>query len=219
MADFNLKVEAGNKLNEHKIYTKKKLLYPDSAYLSYDKFHYILFPPGILYEPTSLILKSSKNSVNFGDENIPLQETFKLMLPALTNLELEKQYIQRQSGTGTKYSEGGTIKDGWITARIKSFGDFSVEIDTIPPNIKAKNFSNNTTVGRRKLSWRISENESGLVDYDIYINEEWFLLKYEPKSTQFYFDPPKDLKGLKTLVIRAIDACGNVSNEKFRLTF
>jgi hypothetical protein len=216
---FNLEVEAGTKRKEHKLYPNTKLLYPDSAYLSYDEFHYILFPPGILYEPTPLKLKSSKNAIEFGDDLIPLQETFKLMLPSLTNVKDEKQYIQRISRYGTKYAEGGTVKDGWITSRIKSFGDFSVEVDTIAPAIKARNFSNNIAVGNKQLSWSISEKSSGLIDYDIYINREWYLLKYEPKSTQFYFDPPKDLKGEKTVIIRAIDACGNKSIEEYILTF
>lgn len=216
---FNLVIEAGTTRKEHKLYPNQKLLYPDSVFLSYDETHYILFPPGILYEPTPLKLKYSKNSIAFGDDLIPLQETFKLMLPSLPDVQEEKQYIQRISRYGTKFAEGGTVKDGWITSRIRSFGIFSVEIDTIPPTIKPRNFTNNTTVGNKQLSWSISERESGLVDYNIYIDKEWHLLKYEPKSTQFYFDPSKDLKGKKSVIIRAIDACGNKSTEEYILTF
>ncbi len=216
---FNLEVESGTKNREQKLYPNEKTLYPDSAFLSYDETHYILFPPGLLYEPTPLKLNISNNSIAFGNDLIPLQETFKLMLPTLSNQKEEKQYIQRLSRRGTKHPEGGIVNDGWITARIKSFGVFSVEIDTIAPSIKARNFSNNTVVGKKQLSWNISEKESGLVDYDIYIDNEWHLLQYEPKSTQFFFDPPKGLVGKKTVVIRAIDACGNTSIEEYSLTF
>ncbi|WP_107038834.1 M23 family metallopeptidase [Brumimicrobium mesophilum] len=216
---FNLEVEEGTQRKEHKLYPNQKLLYPDSAFLSYDKTHYILFPPGILYEPTPLKLKATKNSIEFGDDLIPLQETFKLMLPSFPNVKSEKQYIQRVSRYGSKYSEGGTVKDGWITARIKTFGVFSVEIDTIPPSISERNFTNHANVGNKQLSWRISDKESGLKDYDIYINKEWFLLEYEPKQGKFYFNPPTDFKGSKTVTIRAIDACGNKTVNEYTLTF
>lgn len=216
---FKLEVETGTKRKEQILYPNQKLLYPDSAFLSYDETHYILFPPGIIYEPTPLILKYTANSITFGNDLIPLQETFKLMLPTVYGQSAEKQYIQRVSRNGRKYAEGGTVKDGWITSRIKSFGNFSVEIDTIAPKISAKNFTNNSAVGNKQLSWTISENESGLSDYDIYINKEWHLLQYEPKSSKFFFDPPRDLKGSRSVIIRAIDACGNKSTVEYLLTF
>ncbi|WP_158276109.1 M23 family metallopeptidase [Brumimicrobium oceani] len=217
--EFTLKVGEGQKAKEQQMFQQKEILYPDSAFLSYDDHHYILFPPGILYEPTPLIIESSKNLIQFGSDLIPLQETFKLMLPAISNQKKNKQYIQRESRYGTKYAEGGIVKDGWITARIKSFGNFSVEIDTIAPVIKARNFSNHTKVGNKRLSWSISEKGSGLTDYDIYIDNEWQLLKYEPKSIQFYFDVPEWMNGKKSVIIRAIDACGNKSTETYELNF
>jgi len=44
-------------------------------------------------------------------------------------------------------------------------------------------------------------------------------LQYEPKRSIFFFDPPKDMQGKKSVIIRAIDACGNKSTEEYMLTF
>lgn len=216
---FTLNVQEGKKIKEQTLYSSKKILYPDSAFLSYDPFHYILFPPGILYEPTPLLLNSSKNLIAFGDDLIPLQETFKLMLPVSSGKLNDKYYIQRTSRFGTNYSEGGTFKDGWITSRIKSFGVFSVQIDTIAPQIRNRNFVDNGIVNGKQLSWNITEEESGLVDYDIYIDGKWHLLQYEPKRSMFFFDPTKGLKGKKKVTIRAVDACGNKGEESYSLVF
>src|SRR5690554_75638 len=217
--EFKLNVQEGERVKEQTLYSNTKTLYPDSAFLSYDAHHYILFPPGILYEPTPLKLFSSDNKVVFGDDLTPLQETFKLMLPIKSEEHSDKYYIQRISRYGTKYSEKGSVKDGWITSRIKSFGEFSVETDTIAPLIRNRNFINNGTVNGKQLSWNITEKESGLIDYDIFIDGKWYLLQHEPKRSMFFFDPPKTLKGNKNVVIRAIDACGNKSEETYSLIF
>lgn len=216
---FNLNVTEENSKKEPLPSSHPKMLYPDSAFLSYNSQHYILFPPGILYEPTPLILNSSDSSVTFGNDYISLHETFKLMLP-IADLSLsDKYYIQRISSRGKKHSEKGMVNDGWITSRIRHFGVFSAEIDTLAPQIKNKNFVNNATVNRKKLIWNIIEEESGLADYDIFIDNKWYLLQYEPKLSMFFFIPPPELKGKKTVVIRAIDACGNKSEESYDLTF
>ncbi|PKR80530.1 hypothetical protein CW751_09145 [Brumimicrobium salinarum] len=217
--NFTLNVGTGKKKKQQTLYLEEKLLYPDSAFLSYDKNHYLLFPPGIIYEPTPLKLKSEPNNIEFGSDLIPLQETFKLMLPIIPNQQENKQYIQRISRYGTQYSEGGSVKNGWITSRIKSFGTFSVEIDTIAPQIRARNFINNGTVRGKRLSWSIDEHESGLKSYNISIDNNWYLLSYEPKRSMFYFDPPKELKGNKQVTIKATDACGNENTESYQLTF
>ncbi|RFC53715.1 M23 family metallopeptidase [Brumimicrobium aurantiacum] len=215
---FQLDISDGKMIEAHQLFPNQKLLYPDSAFLSYKKTHYILFPPGLLYEPTPLKLSSSNNLLKFGSDLVPLQETFKLMLPILKGVAPDKQYIQRISRYGTKYAEGGTVKDGWITSRIKSFGEFSVAVDTIAPTIIARNFRDNSQVDGQ-IYWNIKEDESGLMDYDIYINKEWHLLEYEPKRSKYFFNPPKDFKGKKEVIIRAIDACGNVKTEEYTLTF
>lgn len=216
---FTLQVTEGEVEDEYTFYSNQKVLYPDSAFLSYDNNHYVLFPPGVLYEPTPLLLEVSNNSLTFGNELVPLQETYKVMMP-IQNKELEsKSYIQRKNKAGRTFSERGIVHQGWITSRVRSFGTFSVEIDTLPPVIKNRNFIDQTTVTGRSLRWAITENESGLKSYNIYINGEWHLLAYEPKESAFIFNPPKDLKGKRKVLIRAIDYCGNTSEEEYTLTF
>lgn len=216
---FTLQVSEGEMEEKHTFYSGQEVLYPDSAFLSYDKTHYILFPPGVLYEPTPLVLAAEKNSLYFGNEHIPLQETYKIMMPIQNEKWKEKSYIQRKNKAGRTFSEKGTVNDGWITSRVRAFGSFSVEIDTIPPTIKTRNFINHSSVNGKQLRWAITENESGLKSYNVYVDGEWYLLAYEPKESAFMFTPPKELKGERKVLIRAIDFCGNSSEEEYTLTF
>lgn len=216
---FTLQVTEGEVLESQDLYPTQQVLYPDSAFLSYDNTHYLLFPPGVLYEPTPLILEASNNQLSFGDDRIPLQETYKIMLPIQNKTLESKSYIQRMNRAGRKYSEKGTVKDGWITSRVRTFGTFSVEIDTIAPTIRNRNFANYGTVYGKQLRWTIKEDGSGLESYNVYIDGKWYLLEYEPKESAFMFNPPKELNGDKKVLIRAIDACGNASKEEYELKF
>src|SRR5690554_7755124 len=100
------------------------------------------------------------------------------MLPIPDESFSEKSYIQRVSRYGTQYSEKGTVKDGWITARIRSFGEFSVQIDTIAPYIKNRNFVNNGRVSGKRLIWNISEKESGLDRKSTRLNSSHVRISY-----------------------------------------
>lgn len=216
---FTLWVKEGEQIEKQVLYPEKKMLYPDSSFLSYMPTHYILFPEGILYEPTPLILTVNQHGIKFGDEDIPLQDTYKIMLPIPTDKYANKHYVQRRNSKNWKYAERGTEKDGWITTRVKNFGIFSVELDTIAPEIKSKTFKDNSLVSGKKLGWTIEDKESGLDRYTLYIDGQWYLLEYEPKKKLFFFNPPAELKGSKEVLIRAIDAVGNSSESKYTLTF
>lgn len=216
---FQLKVAEGKQQTSQLLYPGKKLLYPDSAFLSYAKTHYIFFPPGLVYEPTPLILKVAENDITFGNPSVPLQSSFKIMLPIPKDYPAKKCYISRKTTRGWSVSERGTAKDGWITTRCNDFGNFSVAIDTLAPSIQNRNFKDSSTVGHRRLTWYISEKESGLTAYGITINGKWYLLQYNPKRSMYYFDPPQTLSGEQTLHVKATDYCGNSTQEKYVLTF
>ncbi|MFA5573578.1 MAG: M23 family metallopeptidase [Brumimicrobium sp.] len=218
MLAFEVETENGEMVQEQNLYSAEKTLYPDSAFLSYENSHYIMFPPNILYEPTPLILETSYNSIRFGDDNVPLQSTYKIMLPVHNDFP-NQSYIRRTTNKGKQAAEGGTFYEGWITARVRDFGTFSVEIDSIPPSIKFRNFSNNSHFTRKRMDLSIVEEESGLKSYKIFFDDKWHLLSYEPKQRLFYFDVPKDFKGEKKVIIYAEDNVGNVNEKSISLTF
>jgi murein DD-endopeptidase MepM/ murein hydrolase activator NlpD len=216
---FELEVLDGEQGITDNLYAFSEHLFPDSAYMDFSDQHYVLFPPGLLYEPTSLEI-GQEEAFHFGDDEIPLQESFKLMLPIENqSLPNEKYYIKRINSANRTYTENGTTSDGWITKWIRDFGRFEVAIDTIPPTISRRNFINKANVRGKTLIWKIEDEASGLVDYDVYIDGKWHLLSWEPKRQSFYFDSPSKLTGTHKLLIKAVDACGNISQEEYELEF
>jgi hypothetical protein len=216
---FELEVLDGDQADLESLYQNQKYLFPDSAYMDFNEQHYILFPPGLLYEPTPLTINQGEY-FNFGNDDIPLQENYKLMLPIKAqSLPNEKYYIERLNSSNRSFAENGTVSDGWVTKWINDFGSFKVAIDTVPPTITRRNFINKANVRGKTLIWKIEDLESGLVDYDVFVDGKWYLLSWEPKRQSFYFESPSELKGTHKLTIKAVDASGNTSKEEYELEF
>ncbi len=195
-------------------------LFPDSAFMEMGDDYLVLFPPGLLYEPTPLVF-GYQNGITFGSPSVPLQEFYKVMLKIEDQkLPNEKYIISRTNQYGRKYAERSEVEDGWITSWVRSFGTFKVDIDTIPPTIVRKNFVPNANVRGKTLRWSIQDDLSGVAEYNIFIDDEWHLLSYEPKNgIGYYFEVPSHVQGRRTVKIRAEDYCGNTTIETYELLF
>lgn len=218
--EFTLAVTEGEQPENIAIHPGEKKLYPDAPFMSIESSHYLYFPQGLLYEPTPLILTSSNGVVQFGKNEIPLDSYFEIMLPAnKLQLNSEKYYVEHTDNRGRTTPLTGTHNDGWIAVKSREFGTFEVKVDTIAPSIQNRNFVNNANVRNKKLIWAISDDESSIDQYDLFINGEWHLLSWEPKRNSFYFEPNKTLQGKKEVKLMATDQCGNKSTETYTLSF
>lgn len=217
---FTLSIQEGEITDLANLYTPSiSFLHPQQNYHYQNDDILINFPPGLLYEPTPLIIKS-QNGYQFGDSRVPIQEKYKVMM-ALDTLVYpsEKYIITRTNHLGQVIVEPTHYYNSWLTAWAKDFGRFNIETDLISPTINRKNFSDQSNVKGRTLFWYVSDDLSGIVDYDVYINGEWILLNYEPKQGAYYISPQNHLNGLHKVQIRLEDACGNVTEEQYTLHF
>jgi len=218
---FELEILPGKqRRNARWFESSRTFLFPDSSYMKMGEDYVVLFPPGLVYEPTPLIF-DKKEGLTFGDPKIPMQEYYKVMLKIKDqSYAPEKYLLSRTNHVGRKYPELGQVNKGWITAWVRDFGTFEVVMDTISPQVVRKNFSNGSQVRGKTLKWSISDNFSGVADYDVYINGKWHLLSYEPKhGGTFFMDVPAHIQGEHKLLIRAKDFCGNITEEEYVLQF
>lgn len=78
----------------------------------------------------------------------------------------------------------GKYENGWFKTESKLFGVFSIAYDTIAPNIlfppsKKKTAS---TVSKTSITFKITDNLSGIADYNVYVNDVWQIAEYDAKS-------------------------------------
>jgi hypothetical protein len=129
----------------------------------------------------------------------------------------DKALMVNVTETGGIKSVGGSWNNDGVTAKITSFGDYCVTIDTLPPVITPKfkngaNLKNNAT-----LSIKIHDSLSGINTYKAYIDGEWALMEYDAKNNIliYTFDDKRIKKNNKhTLLLNVTDNCKNTAGLK-----
>lgn len=216
--EFELVIEEGE-TNTDKLYEGTHL-YPDSAFMKiHDEFS-VLFPPGLVYEPTPLIL-NYQNTLIFGNPAVPLQDKFRVMLKIKDQVLPDEKYLITRKNLGNrKYAQTGTVNDGWITSWFKDFGEFQVAVDTTPPRIIFKNFYDGKKITTRQLILRLQDDLSGVKNYRLFIDDTYHVLKYEyKKGGNYYFEIPKEMQGEKKIRIEVEDHCNNKVSESYTVIF
>lgn len=124
-----------------------------------------------------------------------------------------KYYIVQKAGKW-RSSMGGKYENGWVKTRIRSLGTFSVDVDTVVPKI--------TPVGQggwrsnRQIRFRISDAESGIGTYKVYIDGKFVLFGLK-KGILVIQDPEKVKKGVPHKAeVTVTDQCGNTARKEYK---
>lgn len=189
-------------------------LQPSESMLVEQNRTYVEFNVCTTYEPIKI--DGQKIDSKVGNRNTPVQTPYQINI-IHDGPKDGKHYIEMITAKGRKKALGVTYEGRLITCESKFFGDYKLRRDTIAPSITPLKIASSTT--RQKLSWRISDNASGIADYDLYIDGKWHLIEYEYKNGQITFTRDGTIKGTKELVVKVIDQCGNLKEWKKTVTF
>ena len=110
------------------------------------------------------------------------------------------------------------MKNEYVTAKVKLFGDFIVTLDTLPPDIVPVRFSAGATYAANDLlTFSIADSLSGIRKYAGYIDNNWALFEYDIKNNllSYAIDPARLEKGkLHELELYITDNKDNVARWK-----
>ncbi len=85
------------------------------------------------------------------------------------------------------YYQGGEYDNGYIRAAPRYFGNFYVTVDTVAPVIRPVNVSEGKVMtGLSRLSFRISDNLSGIKTFRGLLDGEWVLMEYDQKTSSLW---------------------------------
>jgi hypothetical protein len=112
-------------------------------------------------------------------------------------------------------SAGGKYENGWITADIRTFGNYAVRVDTVPPTILPLSIANKTTLTEPdKIRFEIKDDLAGIGTIEGLIDGKWALFEYDAKNNLIthYFDAERfEMNKQQNFKLTVTDNRGNSS--------
>ena len=213
---FKLIIEKGEINSADAIPVREDHLHPSKTYTYTSELKELEFGYATVYEPVSL--EKDKLNYSIAKGATPVNRPYRIKIKH-QEIEDGKHYIEVISAKGKKRALTVQYKDGWAYADSKYFGTYQLKRDTIGPKVVSLNITKSGTTTRKNLQWRISDNGSGIADYDLFIDDEWVLLVYDYKTGLVKYSRPSHVTGKKTVVVRVKDKCGNEREWKRTITF
>ncbi len=191
-----------------------------------DKYFSIKFPSSSLFSDKWVSFVSIpypdlsySDIVVVGDELVPLNRQAELSIVVtrpLMALLPEKLLLAQINEKGELETAGGRYLSGSVIASIDKFGKYIVVCDTLAPEIIPLSFTNG---GNYKagdiLSFKISDELSGIKTYNAYVDGNWVLFRFDAKTGTFSCKLDKNrilsLSGLHKLEIYVLDERNNLA--------
>lgn len=185
----------------------------------------VVIPKGSLYTNLNFIYKqlpkpqsNAFSAMHQIHNNLtPLHLGFELWIKA--DSTLGKNQAKALIVNSNRVSQGGYYENGYVKAQPRNFGTFFIAIDTIAPTIVPVNVSDGKNMAElSKLSFRISDNLSGIKSFNGYIDGKWVLMEFDAKTANLWhaFDEQTG-KGKHTFELVVTDIKDNV--KRYNISF
>ncbi len=185
-------------------------------------------PANSFYKNCYLDFKTTNNSdyvggliYELGNPLIPVHKKIdlKIKLPNVSKQHLSKLTLVELDGKDIS-AINSRIQEGYLTAKIRSFGRFSILMDTVPPQIQL--VSKNLRAKQKVFIFKITDALSGIGSYSAFLNGKWILFKYDYKTDYYYYDKDFSLQkrnAEQVLKIKVTDKKGNVRTKTLKFVY
>lgn len=173
----------------------------------------VFIPAAAFYDDFYMNFEVKDNVLMLHDETVPVHNNLTVTFDVsdIPNLNREKTFISRMDGNKPEYFT--TYKKGNLfSIRTKDLGKFLLMTDTVAPKIYRPNFSVGSSLDKAdSLSIHISDELSGIKEYNGYLNGKWILMEYDykTKSLTHYFGEAVYEEGKNELKVVVSDKMGN----------
>ena len=146
----------------------------------------VFFPENTFYEDFYLKFDVLNNELFLHDENTAVNEAFSITFD-VTNIspaEREKMYIANIDNGKSHYIPTFK-KENIFSVKTKYLGKFVLKKDEIAPKIYNPSFIDGANLDcDDTITISISDNLSGIKEYNTYLNGKWILMEYENKTSR-----------------------------------
>jgi hypothetical protein len=156
------------------------------------------FPSGTLYD-TLFFVYNVRNHIraflspvhSVHNMTVAVHDRFRLSIrpdTVITGMEA-KMCLAMLDGKGTPLYSGGDLRYGYVSGDVTALGDYVVTIDTVAPVIKPSFASGANLTGRQSFTVTITDEFSGIKNYETRIDGEWMLAEYDAKNNLLIYRP------------------------------
>ncbi|MFT4778558.1 MAG: hypothetical protein ACJAU0_000724 [Flavobacteriales bacterium] len=182
----------------------------------------VYMPEGRLYEDAYVWIEETRRPsfaqsacYQIGDFLIPIHESYILKIRFIDVREelLSKLFIMRYAPDNkSSYNRGGDAKLGWVTTRVKEFGNYFVAIDTIPPSIKVNSWMKSDR-SNKTISFNITDDLSGVKKYEARVDGKWIRMSFYSRRARLTYEMSDEAipANAKVFELKVWDDRGNVS--------
>ena len=165
------------------------------------------------YDDLLLNISYNSDTLDLGKEKNPFRSSLRVKLPhkIIDTMQLRQSFVGKIINDRVSYLSSKK-NNSYIYTNTSSLGRYIISRDSLEPEIKPINFKNNSNIkGKRSLKLRLKDEHSGVKKYSSYINGNWALFEYEPKSNLIFHNLSDGIinNGKNELIIRYEDGVGN----------
>jgi len=166
------------------------------------------------YEDIFINISESNDTILLGDDRFPLRSSIKIKYPISKlkdTIRLNQIFIGKIFNNDINYLNSNIDKK-YIYTSTSTLGKYTISRDSVLPEIRPLNFSNNSNIKSNKtLRLEIKDDKSGIKNYKAYINGKWALFEYEPKQNLIFHNLADSIieNGENELLIEFEDGVGN----------
>ena len=183
----------------------------------------ITIPKNALYNNLEFRYKyTGYGKYKISDELIPLHKKIKVEIKpvGIDKSLINKTIVVRISRKGRAQALLSEYDGKYISTMSDKFGVFRLQTDTIKPRIKPINiYPDAKFIKDNKIKFKITDNLSGIMSYNGYIDGKWVLFEYDAKKASIYYYFDEQVPALQkyyNLKLIVKDAVGNAAEYKVR---
>ncbi len=171
------------------------------------------FPANTFYDDFYMNFEVKKGTLKLHNDIVPAFSNFSITFEdSITPQKVrEKMFVGMVYGKKINYYSTKRYKNSF-TIYTKYLGDYKLIKDGVPPKIKSdKRIGGKWISNVNELKFTISDELSGIKSYDGYLNGNWILLEYEPKTKKLIhrFSDSIVAEGKNDLKVVITDNVGN----------
>lgn len=205
-SDLQAKVEEVPKNSKYNVKSKVENIYSLENVT-------VNFPANTFYEDFNMNFEVKNGTLQLHDDSIPVHSNFSITIEDSISSLKEKDitFIGLLNGKKVSYYNTKRFKNAF-TIYTKSLGVYKLFKDGTPPKIKAdKSIGGKWISNLNELKFTVSDNLSGIKKYEGYLNGQWILLEYDPKTKKLihHFSDGIVTEGKNELKIVVTDNVGN----------